>query len=76
MITFNINMNENQLKSLFIDTDSLMCEIKTEGVYEDFNIDKEMFDFSHYSTKSKWKMKDKTGAVAIEEFVGLKCIHC
>ena len=43
---------------------------------------KEMFDFSNYSTKSKYydnsnklvigKMKDKTSDVAIEEFVGLK----
>ena len=41
-----------------------------------------MFDFSNYSTKSKYydnsnklvigKMKDKTSDVAIEEFVGLK----
>ena len=56
--------------------------IKTEDVYEDFSSDKEMFDFSNYSTKSKYygesnklvigKMKDKTGGVAIEEFVGLK----
>ena len=43
---------------------------------------KEMFDFSHYSTKSKYynnsiklvigKMEDETAGVAIEEFVGLK----
>ena len=41
-----------------------------------------MFDFSNYSTKSKYddnsnklvigKMKDETGSVAIGEFVGLK----
>ena len=41
-----------------------------------------MFDFSNYSIKSKYhgdsnklligKMKDETGGVAIEEFVGLK----
>ena len=29
---------------LFTDTDSLMYEIKTEDVYEDFSNDKEMFD--------------------------------
>ena len=44
--------------------------------------DKEMFDFSYYSTESKYhddsnklaigKMKDETGSVAIEEFIGLK----
>ena len=26
-----------------------MYEIKTEGVYEDFSSNKEMFDFSNYS---------------------------
>ena len=41
-----------------------------------------MFDFSNYSTKSKYydnsnklvigKMKDETGGIAIEEFLGLK----
>ena len=59
-----------------------MYEIKTEDVSEDFSSDKEMFDFSNYSTKSKWyddskklvirKIKDETRRVAISEFVGLK----
>ena len=40
-----------------------------------------MFDFSNYSTRSKYdnsnklvigKMQDETGGVAIEEYVGLK----
>ena len=63
-------------------TDSLMYEIKTEDVYEDFSNDKEMFDFSNYSTKSKYydnsnklvvgKMKDETAGIKLEEFVGLK----
>ena len=58
-----------------------MYEIKTEDVYEDFNNDKEMFDFSNYSTKSKYydnsnklvvgKTKDETAGVAIEEFAEL-----
>ena len=74
-------MTTNQ-KLLFADSDSLIYEIKTEDVYEDFSSDKEMFDFSNYSTKSKYydnsnkivigKMKDETGGVAIEEFLGLK----
>ena len=55
-----------------------MYEIKTVHVYEDFNSNKESFDFvqqSNYSTKSKYydnsnklvtgKMKDETGGVAI-----------
>ena len=51
-----------------------MYQIKTEDVYEDFSGNKEMFDFSNYSTKSKYcdnsnklvigKMKDETGGVA------------
>ena len=46
----------------------LMHESETEDVYDDFSNDKEMLDFSNYSTKSKyydnsnkwlvkWKMK-------------------
>ena len=48
------NKNGNKSKLLFTDTDSLMHEIKTEDVYEDFSNDKEMFDFSNYSTDSKY----------------------
>ena len=59
-----------------------MYEIKTGNVCKDFSSDKEMFEFRNYSTRSKYydnsnklvigKMKDETGGVAIEEFVGLK----
>ena len=59
-----------------------MFEIKIEDVYKDFGSNKEMFDFSNYSTKSKYyadsnkfvigKMKDETGGVATEQFIGLK----
>ena len=55
---------------LFTDTDSFMYKIKTEYGYEECNKDKEMFDFSNYSAKSKYyhdsnklvvrKMKDET----------------
>ena len=38
---------ENKSKLLFTDTDSLMYEIKTENVYEDFSSNKEKFDFSN-----------------------------
>ena len=67
---------------MITDADSLMYEIKTEDLYKDFSNEKEMFDFSNYSTKSKYydnsnklvvgKMEDETAGVAIEEFVGLK----
>ena len=59
-----------------------MYEIKTEDVYEDFSSDKEVFDFSNFSTKSKYydnsnklvieEMKDEIAGVAIKELVGLK----
>ena len=43
-------MTTNQNYLLFTDTDSLMYEIETEDVYENFSSNKEMFDFSNYST--------------------------
>ena len=59
-----------------------MDEIKTGDVYKDFSHDKEIFDFSNYSTKSKYydnsnklvvgKVKDETAGAVIEEFVWWK----
>ena len=74
------NKYENKSKLLFTDTDSLMYNIKTEDVYEDFSSNKQRFGFSNCSTKSKYnsnklvigKMKNETGGVPIEEFVELK----
>ena len=76
------NKYDNKSKLLFTYTDSLVYEIKTEDVYEDFSRNKEMFRFSNYSANSKYyddsnklvigKMKDETGGVAIKESVGLK----
>ena len=73
------NKYVNNSRLLFTDTDSLMYEIKTEDVYKDFSSDKEMFDFSNYSTKSKYydnskklvvgKMDNETAGVAIKECV-------
>ena len=66
----------NNSRLLFIDNNSLMYEIKTEDAYKDFSNDKDMFDFSNYSTKSRYynsnkivvgKMQDETAGVAIEE---------
>ena len=72
----------NNSRLLFIDTDNLLNAIKTEDIYEDFSKDKETFDSSNYSTKSKYyddsnkllvgKLKDETSDVAIENLVGLK----
>ena len=73
------NKYGNNSRLLFTDSDSLMYEIKTEDIYEDFSSNREMFDFSNYLTKSKYyddsnklaieKMNDEIGAVATEEFV-------
>ena len=74
MITLIINMVTTQ----FTDTNSLMYEIKTEDVYEDFSNHIDMFNFSNYLIKSKCcyssnklvvgRMEDKAAGVAIEEF--------
>ena len=76
------NKYENKSKLLIIATDSLIYEIKTQDIYEDFSSNKEMFDFSNCSTKSKpcndrdnlaiGKMKDETGGTAIESIFELK----
>ena len=68
-------------KLLFTDTDSLVYEIKTEDVYDDFYKDKNMFDFSNYPLHSKFfdpvykrvigKMKNEFKGRIISEFVGL-----
>ena len=39
---------------LFIDTDSLAYEIKSEDVYENFFKHKHLFDFSNYPKDSKF----------------------
>ena len=72
----------NNSRLLLTDTDSLMHRFKMEDICEDFIEDKEMFDFSNYSGKSKHfhdliklvagKRKDETGGIAIEELAGLK----
>ena len=50
------NKYDNKSKLFFTNTDSLMYEIKTEDVYEDFSGNKEMFDFSNYSTSQNAMM--------------------
>ena len=64
---------------LFIETKSLVYEIKTEDFYKDFSNDKEMPDFSNHLTKSKYydnsnkllvgKRTNEIAGVMIEEFV-------
>ena len=69
-------------KLLFNDTDSLVYEVKTEGVYEDFYKNKDFFYFCDYPWNSKFfdlvnkkvisETKDEFMGRIISEFVGLK----
>ena len=66
----------------FTDNDSLMYEIESKSVYDDFSKNIGMLDFGNYSSKSKYfddldalflgKTKDETDSLAIEELARLK----
>ena len=76
------NQYGNNSRLLFTNADSLMYEIKTEDVSKDFSNNKEMFDFSNYSTKSKYydnsnklvvsKRKNERVVAVVEKFSGLQ----
>ena len=51
MIISKTNMATN--RDIFSDIDILEHEIETENVYDNFDKNKEMFDFSNYSAQSK-----------------------
>ena len=84
MYNFHYSFMKNNFDAelLFIDTDSLTYEIKSENVYEKFFKWKDLFDFSNYSKDSKFfdetnrkvidKMQDEFGRVIVDKFVGLK----
>ena len=69
-------------KLLFIDTDSLTYEIKTEDVYQDFWNDKDLFDNSDYPESSQYfnktnkkvigKFKNEAAGMPITKFIGLR----
>ena len=59
MYEFHYDYIKNKSKNsrlLFNYTDNLMYEIKTEDVNENYNMNKEMFDFSNFSLKSNIAM--------------------
>ena len=56
LFDYNKSKYDNESKLLLTDTDSLMYEIKTKDVYEDFSSEKEMFGFIDYSTKLSTKI--------------------
>ena len=67
---------------LFTDTDRLTYEIKSENIYEEFFMWKDLFDFINYSKDSKFfdganknvnrYWKNEFGGVIVNEFVVLK----
>ena len=82
LMYYNFIKKHFDAELLFIDTDGLTYEIKSEDVYEEFFKHKHLFDFSNYPEDSKFfdqankkvigKMKDVSEGKIIDEFVGLK----
>ena len=83
MYDFHYNFIKKNFNAdlLFTDTDSLVYEIKSKNISEDFFKRKDLFDFSNYSEDSEFfnktnkrtigKMKDEFGGVIATESVGL-----
>ena len=84
MYNFHYNFIKKNFDTelLFTDTDSLIYEIKSEDVYEEFFNYKHLFDFSNFSKDSEFydsqykmivgKMKVEHKGIPIKKFVGLK----
>ena len=67
--------NESDLKLLYMDTDSLVYDLKTEDFYKDIAVDVETrFDTSGYEKNKKviGLMKDELGGKIMKEFISLK----
>ena len=54
MYEFHYDYIKDNSRLSFTDADGWKYEIKTEDVYKDFSNNKEIFDFSNDSTKSKY----------------------
>ena len=84
MYDFHYNFIKKKFNAelLFTDTDSLVYEIKSENIYEEFFKWKDLFDFNNYSKYSIFyddtnkkvigKMKNEYGGVIIDQFIRLK----
>ena len=82
IIILNNRYKLNESRLCFSDTDSLLLEIKTEDIYKDMEIDKEMYDFSNYpkdhfffsnsNKKVLGKMKDELASESMDAFCGLR----
>ena len=91
-LTYDFNYNYvkqkygNKAKLLFTDTDSLMYEIETEDIYQDFWNDKDQFDTGDYPEHSPYfnktnkkvigKFKDEASGILIKNLLAkeVKCI--
>ena len=79
---YNYMLKKYNIKLMFIDTDSLFNEIKTDNVYKDLLEDKVLFDNSDYPKHSAFffdenkkiigKMKDEAAGMPIKDFIGLR----
>ena len=73
---------KDSISLCYTDTDSLVYELKTQNLSQDFKKFKDFFDFSNYPTshefysnKNKKRigfLKDETSSEIIQEFIGLK----
>ena len=71
------NKHGNNLRLLFADTNNLMFAIKTTDRYENFNSNKEMFDLTYYSTKSKLLQKLTNDKIVIKlSLTAIKLKEC
>lgn len=77
------NKYGHKVRLLYSDTDSLVCEIETDDIYEDIKQNLDFFDTSNYPTDNKFnlnlhnkavlgKMKDECGGKIMYEFIGLR----
>ena len=71
------NKYGNNLRLLFTDTNNLMFAVKTKDRYENFNSNKEMFDLTNYSTKSKLLQKLTNDKIVIKlSLTAIKLKEC
>ena len=78
----NIIKKNFNAKLLFADTGSLTYEIKSKDVFEEFSMQKNLFDLSNYPKDSRFfdsankkdngKIKDMSEGKMRDEFVGLE----
>ena len=79
---YNFTKKNFSAKLFFTDADSLTYKIKSENIYKDFYIWKNLFDFRNFSKDSTFyddtnkkvigKMKDECGGAIMDQFIGLK----